>query len=67
MKKTIITLIALLLAASPMEAAKTLKQLTLEEKIGQMMQLVTDLFGSNDAQGVFAVREIQDRIGAERA
>ena len=55
MKKTIITLIALILAVSPMEAAKTLKQLTLEEKIGQMMQLVTDLFGSNDAQGVFHI------------
>jgi len=55
MKKTIITMIALILAASPMEAAKTLKQLTLEEKIGQMMQLVTDLFGSNDAQGVFHI------------
>ena len=55
MKKTIITMIALILAVSPMEAAKTLKQLTLEEKIGQMMQLVTDLFGSNDAQGVFHI------------
>ena len=55
MKKTIITMIALILAVSPMEAAKTLKQLTLEEKIGQMMQLVTDLFGTNDAQGVFHI------------
>ena len=55
MKKTIITMIALILAVSPMEAAKTLKQLTLEEKIGQMMQLVTDLFGENDAQGVFHI------------
>ncbi len=48
-------MIALILAVSPMEAAKTLKQLTLEEKIGQMMQLVTDLFGTNDAQGVFHI------------
>ena len=55
MKKTITTMIALILAVSPIEAAKTLKQLTLEEKIGQMMQLVTDLFGSNDAQGVFHI------------
>ena len=55
MKKIITTMIALILAVSPMEAAKTLKQLTLEEKIGQMMQLVTDLFGTNDAQGVFHI------------
>ena len=29
--------------------------MTLEEKIGQMVQLVTDLFGTNDAQGVFHI------------
>ena len=41
---------------SVQQAAKTAaKQLTLEEKIGQMMQLVTDLFGTNDAQGVFHI------------
>ena len=41
---------------SVQQAAKTaVKQLTLEEKIGQMMQLVTDLFGTNDAQGVFHI------------
>lgn len=34
---------------------KTLGKLTLEEKIGQMMQLVTDCLGSNDAQGVFHI------------
>ena len=55
MKKfIIITLIVL--AICPVQAAKTaVKQLTLEEKIGQMMQLVTDLFGTNDAQGVFHI------------
>ena len=46
----------IILAACPMQAAKTdVNQLTLEEKIGQMMQLVTDLFGTNDAQGVFHI------------
>ena len=34
---------------------ETLNKLTIEEKIGQMMQLVTDLFGTNDAQGVFHI------------
>ena len=53
-KFIIITLIVL--AICPVQAAKTaVKQLTLEEKIGQMMQLVTDLFGTNDAQGVFHI------------
>ena len=37
------------------QVAKTLSKLTLEEKIGQMTQLVTDLFGDNDVQGVFHV------------
>ena len=53
-KLIIITLIVL--AVCPMQAAKTaVSQLTLEEKIGQMMQLVTDIFGTNDAQGVFHI------------
>ena len=53
-KFIVITLIVL--AICPVQAAKTaVKQLTLEEKIGQMMQLVTDLFGTNDAQGVFHI------------
>lgn len=53
-KLIIITLIVL--AACPVQAAKTaVNQLTLEEKIGQMMQLVTDIFGTNDAQGVFHI------------
>ena len=53
-KLIIITL--LVLAVCPVQAAKTdVGQLTLEEKIGQMMQLVTDLFGTNDAQGVFHI------------
>ncbi len=43
------------LATCSVQAAKTLNDLTLEEKIGQMMQLVTDLFGTNDAQGVFHI------------
>ena len=53
-KFIIITLIVLVVC--PVQAAKTdVGQLTLEEKIGQMMQLVTDLFGTNDAQGVFHI------------
>ena len=36
---------------------QTLKKLTLEEKIGQMMELVTDLFGANDNNGVFYIDE----------
>lgn len=34
---------------------ETLSRLTTEEKVGQMMQLVTDLFGTNDANGVFHI------------
>ena len=45
----------LVLATCSVQAAKTLNDLTLEEKIGQMMQLVTDLFGTNDAKGVFHI------------
>lgn len=36
---------------------QTLKKLTLEEKVGQMMELVTDLFGANDKNGVFYIDE----------
>ena len=39
------------------QVEQTLKKLTLEEKIGQMMELVTDLFGANDKNGVFYVDE----------
>ena len=35
----------------------TLKKLTLEEKIGQMMQLVSDLFGTTDNNEVFSIDE----------
>ena len=35
----------------------TLKKLTLEEKIGQMMELLTDVFGANDKNGVFYIDE----------
>ncbi len=34
-----------------------LSKMTLEEKAGQMIQLVTDLFGSNDKNGVFHIDE----------
>ena len=55
MRKLLFTVIVVL-SACPIQAAKTaVNQLTLEEKIGQMMQLVTDLFGTNDAQGVFHI------------
>ena len=39
------------------QVEQTLKKLTLEEKIGQMMELVTDLFGANDKSGVFYIDE----------
>ena len=39
------------------QVGQTLKKLTLEEKIGQMMELVTDLFGANDKNGVFYIDE----------
>lgn len=71
MKKTIISVCLLTMAYSAsgvtpvirsdakLEAKveQTLKKLTLEEKIGQMMELVTDLFGANDKNGVFYIDE----------
>ena len=39
------------------QVEQTLKELTLEEKVGQMMELVTDLFGANDKNGVFYIDE----------
>ena len=36
---------------------QTLKKLTLEEKVGQMMEIVIDLFGGNDKNGVFYIDE----------
>lgn len=39
------------------QVEQTLKKLTLEEKIGQMMELVTELFGANDKNGVFYIDE----------
>ena len=39
------------------QVEQTLKKLPLEEKIGQMMELVTDLFGANDKNGVFYIDE----------
>lgn len=36
---------------------QTLKKLTLEEKVGQMMEVVIDLFGANDNDGVFYIDE----------
>ena len=39
------------------QVEQTLKKLTLEEKIGQMMELVTDFFGANDKNGVFYIDE----------
>ena len=39
------------------QVEQTLKKLTLEEKVGQMMELVTDLFGVNDKNGVFYIDE----------
>lgn len=39
------------------QVEQTLKKLTLEEKVGQMMELVTDLLGANDKNGVFYIDE----------
>lgn len=39
------------------QVRKLLNKMTLEEKAGQMIQLVTDLFGYNDAKGVFHIDE----------
>lgn len=39
------------------QVEQTLMKLTLEEKVGQMMELVTDLFGANDKNGVFYIDE----------
>lgn len=36
---------------------QTLKKLTLEEKVGQMMEIVIDLLGANDKDGVFYIDE----------
>ena len=72
MNKKISTLISTALIACSVQAAepvikkdakieaqveKTLARMTLEEKAGQMVELVTDLFGSNDANGVFHIDE----------
>ena len=42
-------------AFSEQDVDRLLQRMTLEEKVGQMMQMVTGLFGSVDAQGVFHV------------
>ena len=39
------------------QVEQTLKKLTLEEKIGLLMELVTDLFGANDNNVVFYIDE----------
>ena len=39
------------------QVEQTLQKLTLEEKVGLMMELVTDLFGANDKNGVFYIDE----------
>src|SRR5574344_590344 len=45
------------------QVQQTLSRLTLEEKVGQMMELVTDFFGSNDEKGVFHIdRQKTDSI-----
>lgn len=71
MKKTLISISMLALACTAnanipviksdakVEAKvdQTLKKLTLEEKVGQMMEVVIDLFGTNDKNGVFYIDE----------
>ena len=54
--KRYIFFVIFVLAVCHVQAAKTVvSELTLEEKIGQMVQLVTDLFGTNDAKGEFHI------------
>jgi len=55
MRKLIIMALLTVGTSSMLGAKKTVSQLTLDEKIGQMVQLVTDLFGKNDAKGVFHI------------
>lgn len=71
MKKTLISISMLALACTAnanipviksdakVEAKvdQTLKKLTLEEKVGQMMEVVIDLIGANDKNGVFYIDE----------
>lgn len=71
MKKTLISISMLALACTAnanipviksdakIEAKvdQTLKKLTLEEKVGQMMEIVIDLLGGNDNDGVFYIDE----------
>ncbi|MBM6992612.1 MAG: glycoside hydrolase family 3 C-terminal domain-containing protein [Prevotella sp.] len=40
-----------------LQVEKTLNSLTLEQKIGQMVELVVDLFGGNDKNGIFQIDE----------
>ena len=42
-------------ASLEQQVEQTLHRLTLDEKVGQMVQLVVDLFGANDAKGVFHI------------
>ena len=44
-------------AALEAKVESTLKKLTLEEKVGQMVELVTDLFGVTDKNGQFVIDE----------
>lgn len=70
MKKTIISLSAIVLVCTSLHAGTpaiprdpaieqkveaTLSRLTLRQKAGQMVELVIDLFGKNDANGVFHI------------
>jgi beta-glucosidase len=69
MKKTILSLSMLFALGGSLNAAplyphdnnleakvgKTLSKLSLRQKVGQMVELVADLFGHNDAKGVFHI------------
>lgn len=71
MKKTLISISMLALACTvnanipviksdakvEAKVEQTLKKLTLEEKVGQMMEIVIDLLGGNDKNGVFYIDE----------
>ena len=44
------------------QVEQTLKKLTLEEKIGQMMELVTDLFSHNVQKWIMAIQVQHQRF-----
>ncbi len=63
MRKIILSILLVVFASSlgakttfsQQDVERLLQRMTLEEKVGQMVQLVTELFGTKDAQGHFRI------------